>query len=145
MRTDEFSLPNEKPEERSVRQAEFADAPAYRPDDSEPREDHKNGETFARVYSNELARPAMAKGNTAFPAGSIIVREKLWRADSTQPALITAMIKRDRGFSPATNDWEFFVIDRGLTRVKDRDTVGNCASCHITAKETDWVFKTYLP
>jgi len=87
----------------------------------------------------------MVKGNTSFLSGSIIVREKLLRADATEPALVTAMIKRERGFSPATNDWEFFIIDRGLRRIKDRDTVGNCASCHITAKETDWVFKTYLP
>ncbi len=87
----------------------------------------------------------MTKQNISFPLGSIIVREKLWRSDSTEPALVTAMIKRERGFSPATNDWEFFVIDRGLTRIKDRDTVGSCASCHINAKETDWVFKTYLP
>ena len=121
------------------------DAPAYRSDTSEPRENHKTGETFARVYANEKAMPAMKKEKTAFPLGSIIVREKLWRADSAEPALVTAMIKRERGFSPATNDWEFFVIDRGLTRIKDRDTVGNCASCHINAKETDWVFKTYLP
>lgn len=121
------------------------DAPSYRPDESEPREDHKIGETFARVFVNDIGRPAMSKAKTSFPAGSIIVREKLWRADSTEPALVTAMFKRQRGFSPATNDWEFFVIDRGLKRIKDRDTVGSCASCHVSAQENDWVFKTYLP
>lgn len=121
------------------------DAPAYRPDDSEPREAHTTGETFARVYANEQAFPEMTKGKITFPTGSIIVREKLWRADSAEPALVAAMFKREPGFSPKTNDWEFFVIDRGLTRIKDRDTVGNCAACHVTAKETDWVYKTYLP
>jgi hypothetical protein len=141
----ELSLPNGKPEQGVVRKAEFQEAPVYRPDDREPREDHKNVETFARVYANETAMPAMIKGNIRFGPGSIIVREKLWRVDSTSPALVTAMFKRERGFSPETHDWEFFVIDRGLMRIKDRDTVGNCASCHITAKETDWVFKTYLP
>ena len=134
-----------KPRRRTVGTYDFMNAPAYRPDDSRPRENHKAGETFARVYVNENARPAMSKGKTSFPVGSIIVREKLWRADATEPALVTAMFKRERGFSPETNDWEFFVIDRGLTRIKDRDTVGNCAACHITAKETDWVFKNYLP
>jgi hypothetical protein len=121
------------------------DAPAYRPDDSDPLEDHKTGETFARVYANERALPAMTKGSAHFPPGSVIVREKLWRADSPKPALVTAMFKRERGFSTPTNDWEFFVIDRGLRRIKDRDTVGSCAACHINAKETDWVYKTYLP
>jgi hypothetical protein len=144
-RQEEHSLPNGRPEPSSIRKPEFVNAPAYRPDDSKPREDHTTGESFARVYANEQARPAMVKGNTSFPSGSIIVREKLLRADATEPALVTAMIKRERGFSTATNDWEFFVIDRGLTRIKDRDTVGNCASCHASAKATDWVFKTYIP
>ncbi len=138
-------MPEGKPEHRAFGNYDFLQAPAYRPDDSEPRENHKNGESFARIYANDLARPAMTKGSTIFPPGSIIVREKLWRADSAEPALVTAMFKRERGFSPATDDWEFFAIDRGMTRIKDRDSVGSCASCHITKKETDWVFKTYIP
>lgn len=110
------------------------------------KEDHKAGSTFARVYANDIAAPSMKnERGLRFPVGSVIVREKLWREDSTEPALITAMFKRERGFSPRTNDWEFFVIDRRISRIKDRDTVGSCAACHVNAKETDWVYKSYLP
>jgi hypothetical protein len=54
-----------------------------------------------------------------------------------------AMVKRHKGFSPATNDWEFFflevspagtVIDvRGTDDVVNRFG-GNCASCHSAAE-----------
>ncbi len=53
-----------------------------------------------------------------------------------------AMVKREKGFSPQTKDWEFFflsvsadgtVIDkRGTTDVANRFG-GNCASCHQAA------------
>jgi mono/diheme cytochrome c family protein len=54
-----------------------------------------------------------------------------------------AMVKREKGFNPATRDWEFFflsvspdgtVIDRrGTTDVVNRFG-GNCASCHQGAQ-----------
>jgi hypothetical protein len=53
-----------------------------------------------------------------------------------------AMVKRRRGWNPATNDWEFFFLDVSAegTVIATRgaeDTVnrfgGNCASCHAAA------------
>lgn len=53
-----------------------------------------------------------------------------------------AMIKRDKGFNPATNDWEFFELDlskngteirrRGFAEVVNRFG-GNCFGCHVQA------------
>ncbi len=53
-----------------------------------------------------------------------------------------AMIKREAGFSPATNDWEFFELDvspegtsirkRGFAEVNNRFG-GNCFACHVKA------------
>ena len=57
-----------------------------------------------------------------------------------------AMVKREKGFSPATNDWEFFVLDvsaegtriatRGGAEVNNRFGQ-NCLSCHAQA-EPQW-------
>ncbi len=57
-----------------------------------------------------------------------------------------AMIKREEGFNPATNDWEFFELDvsaegtsirkRGFTEVVNRFG-GNCFGCHVKA-EPQW-------
>ena len=54
-----------------------------------------------------------------------------------------AMVKREKGFSPATRDWEFFELDvsengtqirkRGFADVVNRFG-GNCFACHIAAR-----------
>jgi hypothetical protein len=58
-----------------------------------------------------------------------------------------AMVKRGRGFAPATNDWEYFVLDtssgtsvitaRGSTDVGN--LAGSCISCHGAAQAFDTV------
>jgi hypothetical protein len=54
-----------------------------------------------------------------------------------------AMVKRDKGFNPATRDWEFFELDvsndgakirkRGFADVVNRFG-GNCFACHVAAR-----------
>ena len=53
------------------------------------------------------------------------------------------MVKREAGFSPATNDWEFFelevspegtvILRRGFADVVNRFG-GNCLACHVKAR-----------
>ncbi len=54
-----------------------------------------------------------------------------------------AMVKREKGFSPATRDWEFFFlsVSPSGTEIQTRGTAdvvnrfgGNCASCHQGAE-----------
>jgi hypothetical protein len=55
-----------------------------------------------------------------------------------------ASVKRGTGFSPATNDWEFFTLDvgSGRTVITSRGTsevhnaVGTCVSCHQPAAKS---------
>jgi len=78
-----------------------------------------------------LAVARSAKGGT-YPVGTII-----------QLVPQEAMVKRAPGFSPATNDWEFFSLDtsatgtkilsRGGAQVVNRFG-GSCASCHGAAQ-----------
>ena len=59
-----------------------------------------------------------------------------------------AMVKRGNGWSPETNDWEFFslqtsaagteILDRGATKVVNQFG-GNCFTCHADA-EPQWDF-----
>jgi hypothetical protein len=104
----------------------------------------KGNQTFARVFANEPATPEMNKDEPHFPAGSIIVREKLLQETAQTPEVVTVMIKREKGFSPKSGDWEFFVLEGTLEKVEKRETTGSCAKCHTQAEKTDWVFKTYL-
>jgi len=63
-----------------------------------------------------------------------------------------AMVKRAAGYSPATNDWEFFFLDVSaegtVIAARGRDDVvnrfgGNCADCHSAAEpQFDFVCET---
>ncbi len=77
-------------------------------------------------------------GTGDYPAGSVL-----------QIMPNEVMVKHDKGFSPATRDWEFFWIDitkegqkiytRGFAEVNNRFGL-NCFACHVKAKpEFDFV------
>jgi hypothetical protein len=94
---------------------------------------------------NGLAREAMNGGPlTRFPTGSIIVREKLNKADDEQPQLLTVMIKRRRGFNSKANNWEFLAIDGTMTKIIDRQKDGSCLACHVSQEQHDFVYPTPL-
>jgi hypothetical protein len=104
--------------------------------------DFKNINTMTRVndhfvtnvrghLAQALAVAHSANGGT-YPVGTII-----------QLIPQEAMVKRAKGYSPATNDWEFFSLDtsatgtkilsRGGAKVVNRFG-GSCASCHSAAQ-----------
>ncbi|MBN7798333.1 hypothetical protein [Parahaliea mediterranea] len=70
-----------------------------------------------------------------YPAGSVV-----------QLVPTEVMVKREAGFSPVTNDWEFFELDvseagstiraHGFANVVNRFG-GNCLACHVKA-EPQW-------
>jgi hypothetical protein len=100
--------------------------------------------TFGFVYANNLAKDEIKKETPIFPSGSIIVREKHLSENLQMPETIIAMVKREKGFSKSTNDWEFFLFEGKDFLLKRRETKGDCAKCHINAEKTDWIFKDYL-
>ena len=104
----------------------------------------KNGTTFGVVYANDRAKTEIEKDTPDFPVGAIIVREKHLSADSETPETVIAMVKREKGFSKKTGDWEFFTFSGADLKMQRRETRGDCAKCHIQAEKTDWVFRDYL-
>jgi hypothetical protein len=101
---------------------------------------------YLTVYVNDIGRAAMLEQKSpAFPEGSIIVKEKLSEKSSQAPELMTVMIKRGKGFNPASGDWEYMVVDGTGTQVMARGKLDNCQSCHRGKPGTDYVFRNYLP
>jgi hypothetical protein len=99
--------------------------------------------SFGVVYVNDVARATMARAQPGkFPTGSIIVREKLARADDAQPQLVAVMIKRAPGFNPKAGDWEFLMINGALTKIQERQKQGSCLDCHAAQRARDFVFPT---
>jgi hypothetical protein len=80
---------------------------------------------------------ANAKSGAIYPPGSVV-----------QLVPTEAMVKREKGFNPATGDWEFFDLDisesatqiraRGFADVNNR-FAENCFACHVPAREP-WDF-----
>ena len=107
---------------------------------------HGDGSTsFGVIYGNPLAHEAAsAEPPIRYPLGSILVREKLAKADDAQPQLLVVMIKRARGFNPAANDWEFLTVNGTITKIKERQKRGSCLNCHASQKERDFVYPVPL-
>lgn len=100
---------------------------------------------FITVYVNEIGRQALTEAvEPKFPVGSIIVKAKHPTRESTQPELLTVMIKRQAGFNPEAGDWEFAAIDGDAKKVQAQGKLENCQSCHIPQKAQDFVFRTYM-
>lgn len=99
-------------------------------------------ESFGMVYANDSAKAEFDKKKPRFPAGAMIVREKNAAIDSTSPEVFIAMVKREKGFSRKTGDWEFLTFDANL-KLQKRETKSDCSKCHGERKDTDWVFRDY--
>lgn len=100
---------------------------------------------YFTVYVNDIGQSAMMKEKTpTFPEGSVIVKEKLLTEDAAAPELLTVMIKRKKGYSPTTGDWEYMVVSAEM-KLLGRGNLENCQSCHVLNKQTDYVFRSYLP
>ncbi|HJV83057.1 hypothetical protein [Noviherbaspirillum sp.] len=86
---------------------------------------------------NATLAAANAPKGAIYPEGSVI-----------QLVPTEAMVKREKGFSPATGDWEFFELDvskngshihkRGFAEVNNRFGK-NCFACHAPARQP-WDF-----
>ena len=111
-----------------------------------PTKQNPHFNKYVSVFVNSVGREAMmTKLNPKFPVGSMIVKEKLDKADSTKPDLLTAMIKREPGYNPESGDWEFLVLDGPASKIEERGKLTRCSSCHQPYEKSDFVTRTYLP
>ena len=93
----------------------------------------------ARGHQAEAVALAKSRALGTYPVGTIL---------SLLPH--EAMVKRARGFSPATSDWEFLQLhlETGKTIITARGTTemknlgGTCIGCHVPAKDFDYVCAT---
>lgn len=109
--------------------------------------DNPHRDKFINVYVNDAGRRAMLKQKRPrFPAGSLIVKEKLPARDAgAAPELLTVMLKREAGYDPEGGDWEYLALDGRGEEVKARGRLESCRDCHLSAKDTDFVARHYLP
>lgn len=105
-----------------------------------------HGDKYVSVYVNEAGERAMlAEKNPVFPQGSVIVMEHRDAGSDPSPALLTAMVKHERGSAPHRSDWEFLLMDGGASKAADPRMLADCWVCHFTYPQTDHVIRGYLP
>lgn len=111
---------------------------------SAPDAAHKN--TFGFAYANDLARRfILSKEPAVFPAGSIIVREKLSAPAATNPEVLVVMVKREKNFNPKASDWEFLTVSGDMKKIEKREKEGKCRGCHASEAKNDFVFRYPAP
>lgn len=110
-----------------------------------PRSSHPSTEDkFIKVFVNQKGRKAMfQRTKPRFAVGSVIVKEKLPVSGSAKPELLTVMIKQRAGYNPKNGDWEYLVADGAAKKVYERGQLSNCQRCHVTKRESDYVFRPY--
>lgn len=108
-----------------------------------------------KVFVNPEGKAAMlSDGKKPFPVGSMIVKEKfslpiekdrLVRrrpAKTDVPVLLTAMIKREKGFDAANGDWQYVTLPGDASKT-NTEGLQHCSTCHLNQKSTDYVFGDY--
>lgn len=109
-------------------------------------EENPHRDKFVNVYVNDAGRRAMLEEEVPrFPAGTVIVKEKLASRDASAPELLTAMLKREPGYDPEGGDWEYAVLDGRGERVRASGRLESCRACHQAEARTDFVSRNYLP
>jgi hypothetical protein len=107
--------------------------------------------TSVKIFMNEIAAEAFRDGATAYPVGSVIVKEKLGleydlvdaggereRNAAKTASGVGGMIKRAAGYDPEHGDWEYFYFE-DPTKV-EHGKIASCVECHRGAAATDYVF-----
>ena len=111
-----------------------------------PKAEAKHSSTFGVVYANAIAQASMlSKVPTAFPVGSVIVREKLASPTATTPELLAVMIKRAQGFSRKAGDWEYLIVSGDGKKIERREKKSECRRCHDQQAKSDFVFREPSP
>jgi len=103
---------------------------------------------FHHIYANDKAMEGYRTGH--FPDGSVIVFDRLESHDAagstTEGARLSIdVMSKDERQHPANGGWQFerFLKDSHTEREPNAEFKAQCATCHTTRKDHDYVFSEY--
>jgi hypothetical protein len=120
------------------------------PQDAVKKETGPHAMRYVHYYLNDAAQRRFESGGDGdYPAGSVIVKEKLSRSiaadksDAMPVDAVAGMIKGAPGSNPQARDWEFFYFERNDAVQPGRSeeawapagNVQHCAGCHSNARD----------
>jgi hypothetical protein len=86
------------------------------------------------------------KSGGGVPVGTVVIKEKYYHYyPGAEPSAVAAMIKREAGYDPEHDDWEYAYEERssGSERKVERGKIASCIECHKAAG-IDYLFRPYL-
>ncbi|WP_437592748.1 hypothetical protein [Sorangium sp. So ce1000] len=105
---------------------------SFQPVVGRARSEHFTGEMEAEVRINAAAAPYPQLGpDRVLPPGAAVV-ELHYRAGSSDPATLLAMVKRPAGYDPDGGNWEYLVLTPEGTSIH-RGALPLCKRCHAEA------------
>jgi len=126
-----FLCRNPSPEEAQRRDAE---AKAHGP--------HAKYSIIVRVNPEAIT---LFREGKPLPTGAVVVKEKYYAGGPAPGPLYgyAVMTKREVGYYPEGGDWEYEYVSLVPERKETRGRLANCAACHASAKERDFLFRSY--
>jgi hypothetical protein len=114
----------------------------------------KNYLEYVRIYLNQdgdqTEEDTAQKHFESYATGTIFLKENYIASNGKPgaPSTVTAMIKHEAGYDPATHDWQFlqFSVDGNVLfdgNSHDAPTQAMCIKCHGNMAERDFVFSTF--
>lgn len=94
--------------------------------------------TSVMIHMNDAAAAAFEKPGSAYPVGSVIVKEKRHGQGASKIWGVGGMIKRAPGYDPQNGDWEYLYVD-GPGKLNS-GRIASCIECHSRARASDHVF-----
>jgi hypothetical protein len=95
-----------------------------------------HAQTLVHLYSHGVDRSTFAAEERRFPAGTLVVKEKL--AADLRAEGVGGMQKMEPGYDPEGGDWLYFYASRSGSFTSGR--LESCRSCHLRAKASDFVY-----
>ncbi|HWC58120.1 MAG TPA: cytochrome P460 family protein [Verrucomicrobiae bacterium] len=96
------------------------------------------------IYISKQGLDVLKNGKGIYPVGTVVLKEKFSDPSATNTELFTAMVKRDKGFNPASGDWEYFVLSGDAKKIEQRGKIESCMNCHDAYESTDFVTRDYM-
>lgn len=99
------------------------------------------------IYIDKTAAETVASSAFPYAEGSTLIKERMDPATLSVTTLYT--MRKTAGFDPQNGNWQYGVLERENTGAfiggwMSAENAGMCVGCHVSAKDTDYTFLSYL-
>lgn len=106
---------------------------------------------YVRVYlENDDDEEDLEPIFQTYKRGTIVLKESFSSSEGKpgRALYLTGMIKREKGYDPQGEDWEYFMSNSDgdfMMRGSSADTTiqKECSNCHSNVSDRDYIFSTY--